>query len=121
LQLGLLPEPATLAGRLKLPPSAWTRHRVEPLRQTNPRAGLGKGEEQGRRAGRSHHFPAPPRPICSSERDFRGSKELQGWSRCQEYRLGGLQQKPVLGPELKLSQTRPYLFSGRQAKRQEEI
>ena len=65
-----------MVGRLKLPPSTWTATELSPF-QTNPRVGLGKGEEQARGAGRSHHFLAPPRPIHSSECDFKSSKVLQ--------------------------------------------
>ena len=95
-----------MVGRLKLPPSTWTATELSPF-QTNPRVGLGKGEEQARGAGWSHRFLAPPRPIRSNERDFRGSMELQGWIRRQKCRLGGLQQKPILEPKPKPSQTEP--------------
>jgi len=51
------------------------------------RAGNGHGGAAG--AERSHDFLAPPRPIRSSERDFKDSKVLQGWSYRRKHRLGG--------------------------------
>jgi len=61
--------PTALLCRGCRPQSALVEHR--PPRRVPPGGRAGKGAEELLGAGRSHVFVAPPRPKCSSHRDFR--------------------------------------------------